>query len=50
MNTLDNNKLYTSSQIIDIISLRKWEDLKLSGKLVWVTDNTQGQKLYKLMY
>ncbi len=47
---LSHKKLYTSKRIIELTSLRQFQDLWASGRLDWITDNSFGCKLYRLNY
>lgn len=40
--------LYTSQRIIDLEGYNYWYDLVANGQLEWVSDDTYGNKLYKI--
>jgi len=46
--TIKSNKLYTSKILVKELGLRKFQDLKVSGRIDWVQDNSFGDKLYKI--
>ena len=48
MKTLEHGKLYDSKQIVKMLGLRKFQDMLASGRLSWITDNSFGDKLYRL--
>ena len=43
---LDTRKLYTSKGIIEIEGYRRFQDLLASGRIVWIKDDSFGNKLY----
>ena len=48
-NRLEKSKLYTSDRLMNKIGLLKYMNLVSANKLTWITDNTKGEKLYKIM-
>lgn len=45
---IEPSKLYTGKTLITKLGLRKFQDLVAAGRLVWVQDNSFGDKLYRM--